>query len=48
VNHDIHNLFHEAGIQLEHTVPYIPQQNGVSEWKNRSLKEMASCMLHTK
>jgi transposase InsO family protein len=48
VNHEIHNLFHEAGIQLQHTVPYTPQQNGVVEQKNRSLKEMASCMLHAK
>jgi hypothetical protein len=33
VNHEIHNIFHEAGIQLQHTVPYTPQQNGVVEWK---------------
>jgi transposase InsO family protein len=24
VNHEIHNIFHEAGIQLQHTVPYTP------------------------
>jgi hypothetical protein len=48
VNHEIHNIFHEAGIQLQHTVPYTPQQNRVVERKNRSLKEMASCMLHAK
>jgi hypothetical protein len=30
------------------TIPYTPQQNGVAERKNRSLKEMASCMLHAK
>jgi hypothetical protein len=29
-------------------VPYTPQQNGVAKRKNRSLKEMASCMLHAK
>jgi hypothetical protein len=46
VNHEIHNLFHEAGIQLHHTVPYTLQQNRVVERKNISLKEMASCMLH--
>ena len=34
VNHEIHNLFHEVGIQLQHTIPYTPQQNGVAEWKN--------------
>jgi transposase InsO family protein len=48
VNHEIHNIFHEAGIQLQHIVPYTPQQNGVAKQKNRSLKEMASCMLHAK
>ena len=34
VNHEIHNIFHEAGIQLQHTVPYTPQQNEVAERKN--------------
>jgi hypothetical protein len=29
-------------------VPYTPQQNGVAERKNRSLKEMANCMLQSK
>jgi hypothetical protein len=48
VNHEIHNLFHEAGIHLQHTVPYTLQQNRVAERKNISLKEMASCMLHAK
>jgi hypothetical protein len=48
VNHEIHNIFHEAGIQLQHTVPYTLQQNVVAKRKNRSLKEMASCMLHAK
>jgi transposase InsO family protein len=46
VNHEIHNFLYEAGIHLQHTVPYTPQQNGVVEKKNRSLREMASCMLH--
>jgi hypothetical protein len=31
---------------LQHRVPYTPQQNKVVERKNRSLKEMESCMLH--
>jgi hypothetical protein len=48
VNHEIHNIFHEAEIQLQHIVPYTPQQNGVVKLKNISLKEMASCMLHAK
>ena len=48
VNKDIKNLCNEADIQLQHTVPYTPQQNGVAERKNRSLKEMANCMLHAR
>jgi len=38
----------EIGIQMQHTVPYTPQQNGVAERKNRTLKEMANCMLQSK
>jgi len=30
------------------TAPYNPQQNGVSERKNRSILEMAMCMLYQK
>jgi transposase InsO family protein len=48
VNHEIHNIFHEERIQLQHTVPYTSQQNGVVEWKKRSLKEMASFMMDAK
>jgi transposase InsO family protein len=48
LNHEIHNLFHEARIHLQHKVPYTLQQNGVAKRKNISLKEMASCMLHSK
>jgi hypothetical protein len=33
------------GIQMQHTVPYTPQQNGVSERKKCTLKEMANCMI---
>ena len=29
-------------------IPYTPQQNGVAERKNRSLKEMATCMMEAK
>ena len=30
------------------SIPYTPQQNGVAERKNRSLKEMATCMMEDK
>jgi transposase InsO family protein len=35
-----------AGIKHEKTVPYTPQQNGMAERMNRSLVEMARCMLY--
>ena len=35
-------------VQLKDTVPYTPQKNGVAERKNRTLKEMANCMLQSK
>lgn len=35
----------ECGIKRRLTTPYTPQQNGVSERKNRTLVEMARCML---
>ena len=38
----------DAGIQMQHSIPYTPQQNGVAERKNRSLKEMATCMMEAK
>ena len=37
----------DAGIQMQHSIPYTPQQNGVAERKNRSL-EMATCMMEAK
>ena len=36
------------GIQHQKTVPYTPQQNGVVERKNKTLVEMARCMLYSK
>ena len=33
---------------MEHSVPYTPQQNGVDERKNRSLKEMETFLLKEK
>ena len=36
------SYFTTQGIQMQHTVPYTPQQNGVAERKNRTLKEMVT------
>ena len=33
---------------MQHSIPYTPQQNGVVERKNRSLNEMATCMMEAK
>ena len=38
----------DAGIQMQHSIPYTPQQIGVNERKNRSLKEIATCMMEAK
>ena len=45
VNNKLQQLCHEIGIQMQHFVPYTPQQNGVAERKNRALKEMETCMM---
>lgn len=37
-----------TGIEHQFTVPYTPQQNGVSERKNRTVMEMARCLLKEK
>jgi len=43
------NLFcEEAGIEHQLTAPYTPQQNGVSERRNRCVMEMTRSMLHDK
>jgi transposase InsO family protein len=39
---------HDAWIEHQYIVPYTPQQNGVSERKNRTIMEMARCLLFKK
>ena len=48
VNNKFIKFCTENGIQTQHIVPYTPQQNGVAERKNHTLKEMANCMLQSK
>ena len=48
VNNKFINFCTKHGIQMQQTVPYTPQQNGVVERKNRTLKEMDNCMLQSK
>ena len=41
--------FYEAtGIEHQLTATYTPQQNGISERKNRTVMEMARCLLFDK
>ena len=48
VNNNFTSYCTTQGIQMQHIVPYTPQQNGVAERKNRTLKEMANCMIQSK
>lgn len=45
VNEELKDFYASEGIQAQYTAAYSPQQNGVAERKNRSLQEMATCML---
>lgn len=45
MNHRLQSYFKKEGIKFESTVAYSPQQNGVSERKNRTLVEAARTML---
>lgn len=42
---NLDRLYRQKGIIPQYTAAYSPQQNGVAERKNRSLVEMARCML---
>jgi transposase InsO family protein len=43
------NLYCEdAGIEHQLTAPYTPEQNRVSEKRNKYIMEMVRCMLHEK
>ena len=44
-NTQVEEFLDEEGIKYEFSTPYIPQQNGVVERKNRTLIDMARTML---
>jgi alpha-glucuronidase len=48
VNNNFTSYYTTQGIQMQHIVPYTPQQNGIAERKNCTLKEMANCMIQSK
>lgn len=45
VNEEMQFVCDKKGIQIERTVPYTPQQNGVSERLNRTIMEKARAMI---
>ena len=45
-NNAMSSFLKDKGIVRQLTAPYTPQQNGVSERKNRTIVESARCMLH--
>jgi transposase InsO family protein len=48
VNQAFRDFCSEHGLQHQFSVPYTPQQNGVAERKNRTLREMANCMIQSR
>lgn len=44
-NKSLETFFKKEGIRQQFTTPHTPQQNGIAERKNRTLNEMARCML---
>ena len=48
VTNELLHILSQSGIQVQHSIPYTPQQNKVVERKNQSLKEMTTCMLESK
>lgn len=45
ISGEFNKFLKNQGIQRRFTAPYTPQQNGVAERKNRTLVEMARCMI---
>ena len=45
INNELKRYLNGEGIRVQYTVAYTPERNGVAERKNRTLIEMARCML---
>lgn len=45
ISREFNQFLEEKGIKREFSVEYTPQQNGVAERANRTIEEMARCML---
>ena len=45
-SNEFNDFCKEDGITRELTIPYIPQQNGVAETKNRYIMEVLKAMIH--
>lgn len=45
IGKELKSYLRSQGIKQQFTAPYTPQQNGIAERKNRSLIEMARCLL---
>jgi hypothetical protein len=45
INTEFENFLKESGIQHRLTTPHCPEQGGIAERKNRTLVEMARCLL---
>ncbi|KXJ80258.1 hypothetical protein RP20_CCG025870 [Aedes albopictus] len=41
----LQDFYRAEGIRTQFSTPYSPQSNGIAERKNRTLQEMANCML---
>ena len=48
ISNELLQIFSSSGIKIQHSIPYTPQQNGVAERKNLSLKKMTTCMVEEK
>ena len=45
-SNEFKDLYKESRIKREFSTPYNPQQNGIVEWKNRTIMEATRAMLH--